>query len=227
MNPSESVDADLRQKLVNLVLGYLRDPKGRIHVEDAVSAAATVVAERCIDAAGDFALRDHDLTPGSRVFSTAANALICGDVSEGGIRQVPKDSIVGVLRGRLDSRVYTDAEFPALSDVFRSYASRIGNPTEWGWVPLSVTEDHRPFVRPLQAGYQTRERVDEILGPAREDKARCLRIATESLADILMMVASAIDHRLALTLAIETINGMSKTAPMTAKAMKQAQEKPG
>lgn len=56
----------------------------------------------------------------------------------------------------------------------------------------------------------------------REDRARCLRIATESLAEILVMVASAIDHRLALTLAIETVNGMSKTAPMTEKAMQKA-----
>jgi hypothetical protein len=32
-------------------------------------------------------------------------------------------------------------------------------------------------------------------------------------------VASVIDHRLALMLAIETVNGMAKTAPVTEKAM--------
>ena len=61
--------------------------------------------------------------------------------------------------------------------------------------------------------------------PIQEDRARCLRIATESLAEILKMAASAIDHKLALTLAIETVNGMSKTAPMTVKAMQQAKQR--
>jgi hypothetical protein len=112
----ESVDLSLRQRLVELVLGILRE-QGRIRVEDAISAAATIVAERCIDAAGDFALRDHELVPGSRVFSTKVNELICGDISDGVVGQVPKDSIVGVLRRRLDARVCADADFPALASL--------------------------------------------------------------------------------------------------------------
>ncbi|MEI6082899.1 MAG: hypothetical protein WCS70_01210 [Verrucomicrobiota bacterium] len=220
--PSESIDSPLRQKLVDLILGILRDQNGRIRVEDAISAAATIVAERCIDAAGDFPLRDHELAPGSRVFSTKVNELICGDVSDVSVEQVPTNSIVGVLRGRLDARVYTDEDFPVLSQVFKQYAARVGNPADWGKVPLSVDKDHFPFIPPLRVGYETRVRVDEILSPIREDKTRCLRVATESLAEILKMVASAIDHKLALVLAIETLNGMSKTAPMTVKAMQQA-----
>ena len=111
-----------------------------------------------------------------------------------------------------------------LSEVFSQYAARVGNPSDWGKVPLTVGKDHLPFVPPLRVGYETRVRVDEILHPVREDKARCLRIAAESLAEILTMVASTIDHRLALTLAIETVNGMSKTAPMTARTMEKAQQ---
>jgi hypothetical protein len=214
----------LRQKLVELVLGILRDQGGRIRVEDAISAAATIVGERCIDAAGDYSLRDHELVPGSRAFSTKANDLICGDVSEGDVNLIPKDSIVGLLRSRLDTRLYTNDDFPPLSEVFKQYAARVGNPADWGKVPLSVSEDHLPFIPPLRVGYETRARVDEILHPVREDRDRCLRIATESLAEILTMVAAAIDHRLALTLAIETVNGMSKTAPMTLKAMQQMQQ---
>lgn len=222
----ELADAPIRKKLVELVLGILRDQNGRIRVEDAISASATIVAERCIDAAGDFALRDHELPPGSRAFSTNANELICGDVSEGGASQIPSGSIVGVLRARLDHTLYADAEFPALSEVFRQFAARIGDPADWGKVPLSVGADHLPFIPPLRAGYETRAGVDGIFAPIREDKMRCLRIATESLAEILTMVASAIDHKVALTLAIETINGMAKTAPMTEKAMQQAQAQP-
>lgn len=218
------VDQPLRQQLVDIVLGILRDRDGRIRVEDAISAAATIVGERCIDTAGDFPLRDHELTPGSRAFSTRANELICGDVSEGGVSRIPADSIVGVLRARLDRRLYSDAEFPDLAEIFRGFAARIGNPADWGKVPLSVPEDHLPFIPPLRVGYETRAKVDNTLAPARNDKARCLRIATEALAEILAMVASAIDHKLALTLALETVNGMAKTAPMTDRAMQQAQQ---
>lgn len=69
--------------------------------------------------------------------------------------------------------------------------------------------------------------MDDILAPARDDKLRCLRIATEALAEILAEVASAIDHKVALTIAIETINGMAKTAPMTERAMQQVQHPKG
>lgn len=223
--PAE-VDLRIRKRLVELVYTAVRDPKG-IHVEDAISAAATIVAERCIDAAGDFPLSEHEFTPGSRVFSARANELICGDVSEGSVSQIPADSIVGVLRARLDRHVYSDAEFPPLSEVFGQFATRIGDPSDWGRVPLSIHQDHFPIILPLQIGYETRVGVDDALAPVRDDKARCLRIATESLAEILTEVASAIDHKLALALAIETINGMAKTAPMTERAMRQAQQTKG
>jgi hypothetical protein len=220
----EPAEAPLRKKLVDLVLGGLRDKNGRIHAEDAISAAATIVGERCIDAAGDFPLRDHQLAPGSRAFSTRANELICGDAADGDINRIPPDTIVGTLRRQLDPHVYPNTEFPPQKEVFAQFAARIGNPTDWGRVPLSVSKDNFPFIPPLRAGYETRARVDEILRPVLDDKRRCLRIATESLADILTMVAPAMDHKLALTLAIETINGMAKTAPMTEKAMQQAQQ---
>jgi len=222
---TESVDAPMRKALVELVLGGIRDKDGRIRVEDAISAAATIVGERCIDAAGDFPLRDHELPPGGAVFSTKANALICGDVAD--VSQLPKDSIVGILRNRLDPGLYADADFPPLPEVFKQYAARIGNAADWGKVPLSVPRDNLPFIQPLRAGYETRPRVDQILNPIRDDKTRCLRIAVESLAEILKMTASAIDHKLALMLAIETINGMSKTAPMTEKAMQKLNESAG
>jgi len=35
-------------------------------------------------------------------------------------------------------------------------------------------------------------------------------------------VKDAIDHRIAIALVLETINGMAKTAPMTEKAFREA-----
>ncbi|MBW4463442.1 MAG: hypothetical protein KME47_24855 [Nodosilinea sp. WJT8-NPBG4] len=219
----EAVDHTSRQRLVEVVLGILRDESGRIAIEDAISAAATIVGERCIDAAGDYSLRDHDRIPGSGQFSTKVNDLICGDVLND-INQIPRDSVIGILRDRLDMEVYTNEDFPNLSQVFKNYADRAGNPANWGKVPLSVPEGNLPAILPLRFGFETRPYVDEILYPIREDRSRCLRVATESLAEILMRVASGIDRRLALTLAIETMNGMSKIAPMTVKAMQEIQQ---
>ena len=223
--PSGPDIAALRDKLVNLVFDGVRSPDNRIRVEDAVGAAAVIVAERCIDAAGNFPLRDHELTPGSRVLSDTVNGLICGDELE--IAKIPPQSVVGTLRACLDPKLYTDAEFPDLKEVMTTFLNGISaEGIEWGRVPLSVGKDHEPFILPLRVGFETRGIVDSILESVGGDKARCLSIATQSLAAILTQVAGAIDHKLVLTLALETINGMAKTAPMTEKAMKAAQESP-
>lgn len=216
-------DKEMRDKLVNLVFDGLRAADGRIRVEDAISASAVIVAERCIDVVGTPALREHDLTPGSRVLSEAINGAICGDELE--LSKIPERTVVGTLRACLDPKLYPDAEFPDLNEVLRTFLSGIGGDgIEWGYLPLSVGKDHEPLVMPLRVGYETRSIVDNILGPVLGDKVHCLGIATQSLAVILTQVAGAIDHRLALRLAMETVNGMAKTASMTEKAMRAAGE---
>ncbi|MBL9135983.1 MAG: hypothetical protein JNK85_08955 [Verrucomicrobiales bacterium] len=219
----EAADKVARQRLVEMVLGALRDPSGRIRVEDAISVAATIVAERCIDAAGDYSMRDHTFAPGSRVFSDRVNQLICGDDAAATVETLPASTVLGHLRRRLDPGTYRNADFPAMRLVIQSFAAGTGDANDWGKVPLSVPTEHLPWILPLQAGYETRAQVDGILRPMRDDPPRCLRIATEALAEILMMVATSIDRRHALALAVETLHGMSKTAPMTEKAMSEAQ----
>lgn len=222
----EAADAVARQRMVEMILGSLRDPSGRIRVEDAISVAATIVGERCIDAAGEYPMRDHAFPPGSRVFSDRVNQLLCGDDVSVPISEIPTATVLGQLRRRLDPGTYRDEEFPAMRDVVQTFASRTGVSDDWGKVPLSVPAEHLPWMLPLQAGYETRAQVDGIVGPMREDPIRCLRIATDALAEILMMVATSIQTRLALAIAIETLHGMAKTAPMTEKAMTEAQRTP-
>src|SRR4030095_4202731 len=173
----ENVDiGPLRKTLVDYILKALTDKDGRIRAEDAVSAAATIVAERCIDAAGNFDLRNSNYHRGSRLFSETANALFCGDTDN--LDEVPESSILGILRSKLDPQTYTKETFPSLSGVFKAFASRMGDPKDWGKVPLSVPEDNQPFVLPLKVGYETRARVDEILMPIRANKVLCLQVAT-------------------------------------------------
>jgi hypothetical protein len=52
-----------------------------------------------------------------------------------------------------------------------------------------------------------------------DEKPLCLHVATEALAAILNMISNVMNLSIALMLAIETINGMMKIAPITAEAL--------
>jgi hypothetical protein len=209
-NP-ESLAAD---RIVDLLIAGLKDPDGRVHAEDLISAAAAIVGERCIEAAGDFDARQHDLPPGSHVFSDAVNDLLAGDVSTN-LDDLPRTSVFGTLRDELLPNGYTRFEFPKVEDVFKAFAAGIGKPEDWGWVPLSVSQDNRPFLQPLRAAYETRAGVDEILTPFRNEPTTSLKVVTHALAKVLITVRQAIQPSVALLLALETVNGMAKTTPVT------------
>lgn len=213
----------MQQRLVKLVMKRLTDRNNRIRAEDTVCAAAAIIGERCIDAAGDYPLRDHDIHPGKRVFSDRANELLSGDIPD--VTFTP-DSIFGLLKAGVNSSTYTEKDFPDVSTVFRGYAAGIGKSEDWGKVPVTVLPAHHPVIIPLQFAFETREKVDAIFKPIAQDKMRCLRIAVGALADLLNQMAGAIPADVALRLAFEIINGMAKTAPMTRKAFLAAQKAP-
>lgn len=206
--------------IVTYLIEGLKEDGGRVRVEELISAAACVAGERCIDAAGDFDARNHDFPPGSHVFSDSVNVLLAGDGASD-VAAVPAESVAGILRDRVVGRGYQLADFPSLEDVFSGFAARIGNATDWGRVPLSVPDEHKPLLLPIRVAYETRTAMDQLLSGERDAKGR-LRLATLALAEVLVMVAEAIDRKVALRLALETVNGMAKTAPMTDQAFRQA-----
>jgi hypothetical protein len=208
---------------VNTLLNFLTEKSNRIHAEDAISLAATVVAERCIDLDGKFPLRDHDLIPGSRVFSTDMNVILFSDKAVEDLAEYAADSVLGILRDSLIPP-YQKADFPPVKGVLEYYAANIGKPEDWGKVPLSIPKENFPFIPPLQMGYAIRTKVDSLLISI-EDKKEKVKIATLALADILKKIHGVLKPSIALSLALETINGMSKTAPMTKKTMKKIAEK--
>jgi hypothetical protein len=217
-------DQKLQESLVQFVMKSLQDKENRIRTEDAICLAATIVAERCIDAAGDFDLRKNDLIPGSRVFSDKINEILTGDIADKDIIEIPSQSLFGMLRDNLNG-VYAPTDFPKIADVFEFYARNIGEEKDWGKVPLSIPEGNHPFLLPLRIGYETRRIIDNLFQEIQADKMRIVRICNSSLSELLKMVHDVIDPKIALTLTLETINGMSKTAPMTDEAMKKAAAK--
>ena len=209
----------VRRELVDYLIAGLKDSQG-VHVEDLISAAAAIVGERCIEAAGDFSARRHQFTPGSPVFSDAVNELLAGNVSTN-IADVPPDSVFGRMRDHLTRNGYDVSEFPDIAGVFRSFADGVGKGLEWGWVPLTLSTDNRPFRMPLRVAYETRAAVDRILEAVPDDRGSRLIVVTLSLVQVLVLVRKSIAPSVALLLAFETVNGMAKTAPMTAEAFAQ------
>jgi hypothetical protein len=176
----------------------------------------------CIEKAGEFNPRKHQFVPGSRVFSEGVNQIFSGNSAK--LETAPADSIVGLLRDRLLPAGYSSADFPPLEGIFKGFAGGIGNKSEWGKVPLSVPDGNKPFVLPLQVAYETRPLVDRIFQPLPSRRQR-LHAGVLTLARALIAVQQAIDKRIALALALETVNGMAKTAPMTDEAMAAAKER--
>lgn len=217
----EPTDTEMREQLVRLVMKALTDRQNRIRAEDAICGMATIVGERAIDAAGDYPLRDHNFPPGQRVFSDRVNELLSSDRLES---DITTGSVFGMLKAELDPQTYPPGTHPDPADIFRSFAAGIGKEEDWGKVPFTVPEENHPSILPLKFGFETRPRVDAILAPASQDKARCLRVAVSAMADLLNRMGGAIKPDLALRLAFEIINGMAKTAPMTEKAMRAAQK---
>jgi hypothetical protein len=199
---------------------------GRIRAEDIIAAAASITGELCIEAAGDFNPRKHKFEPGSRVFSDKVNELFSGNPANVGIEAVPPESIVGILRDRVLAAGYTKSDLPSLRSIFEHFAANVGKPSDWGKVPLSVPEGNRPRVLPLQVAYETRSTVDRLFQPLPNSQER-LRAAVLTLSQVLIAVQQAIDKRIALLLALETVNGMAKTAPMTDEAIAIAKKSGG
>ncbi len=196
---------------------------GRIRAEDMIAVAGSITAEACIGAAGDFNPREHRFVPGARVFSTKVNELFSGDTADAGIDGPPSVSIVGMLRDRLLASGYNKSDFPTLKVILQDFAANIGKPSDWGRVPLSVPPENVPSILPLQVAYENRPTVDRIFQPLTDPQER-LHAAVLTLAEALVAVRDVIDKKIALLIALQIVNGMAKTAPMTDEAMETARK---
>ena len=207
--------------LVALFEAKATDADGRIRVEDLLSAASAVCGEACIAAAGELDPERHALTPGSVVMSDRINAILSGDTTDwSGVGE----SVFGLIRAGALASGYLAADLPLLQDVFRAFAAGVGGAgaAGWGFVPLSVPADNYPRIQPVRDAYELRASVRTLLRdhgvPASQWPAACALALVAELA----RVRDAIDHRIALLLVLETVNGMAKTAPMTDEVMRSA-----
>lgn len=217
LNSKPSVQK-LTSKLVKHIFTIIQTEKG-VRVEDAICLMATIVAERCIKIANEFSIDNHDFEPGSPVFSEKINEMLVGPKTVEKWDDLPTDCVFRQMKLKLNSHFDSDF-FPPLVDIFESFTKNVGE-TEWGNLKLSVSEDNRPFILPLQAGYETRVYVDEKINIV--DDEYTLRVVINAMCSVLIETKRALESSVALTLTFEIINGMSKTATMTDKKMAELQ----
>lgn len=216
-------DRDLRETTSSLVELYesYSTVDGRIRVEDLLSAAAAVCGEACIAAAGEFDPQKHDFTPGSPVLSEQINTILASDSSDW---TAAGESVFGLIRTGALASGYDENAFPRPADVFRALAAGIAAPDGpgWGFAPLTVPADNMPRVQPVRAAYELRVPVVKVLGRDRVETRDWPSITALAIVSELGRVRDAIDHRVAVMLVLETINGMAKTTPMTDEAFRKA-----
>lgn len=209
--------------LVAIFEGALTDGDGRIRVEDLLSAAAAACGEACIVAAGEFDPEDHRFTPGSAVLSDRVNGILCADAADW---SAAGTSVYGVIHDGALTNGYVAADFPSIADAIRVYVAGLGSgggdpEADWGRVPLSVADVHRPFIQPLRRAYELRPAVRRVLTDAGIPPAAWPTACATALVIELGRVRPAIDPGVAVRIVLETVNGMAKMAPMTDRHLRE------
>lgn len=208
------------QSLVEIVWEICREEDGSVLPVEVISAMAAIVGERCIVAADEIDVRGDSYfpkqaagLPGQRVFSDVANELLVGNKAE-----LTPESAFGTIRDRLVAGGY-ECQFSQTENVMGEFAKRIGNPEDWGKVPLSLPAEFNPKRLPLRVAFDARAQVEDALKKITENQRECLRISAIALAAVLVNFKEQIDRNAALRLALETVNGMAKTLPMKNEAI--------
>jgi hypothetical protein len=213
------------QALGGLFEARVGDADGRIRVEDLLTAGGAVCGEACIAAAGEFDPESHNFVPGSAVLSDRINELLAanaGDWSKTG------DSVFGRIHAGALARGYSQADFPDLADIFRVYVSLLGGgeAERWGFVGLSVPQEHWPRVAPLRYAYELRAPVREILARFGVPRTAWPAACAGALVNELGPVHGSVDPAVAIRIVLETTNGMAKMAPMTDGHFQEASQRP-
>jgi hypothetical protein len=186
---------------------------GGVRVEDYLTALGAATGEAALAAAG-FEVVGHELAPGSALFYEPVDQILGGD--RGMMEGSPAASIVGILRGWIPDLVGA-ADFPTPDSLYRHVASTVGQ-APWGEVAVTVGDDNRPSLSPLRAAFELRPAVlaaEAALGTAPSERHL---LAANALLEAGHQVAGAIDHAVAVRLALEVVWGMAKMAPMTPAA---------
>ena len=207
-------------ELADSVVRHCLEPDGRVRAEDATSAAAAAAGEACWVAGTNFDANEHTFIPGQVILSDNVNRVLTGDNPTWS--SFNRSSALGILQASLPKLGFQPGDIPELEPIVRNFAASVGDPRNWGWVPLTGPQASRPRVMPLRAAFELRSTVLELFNLHGIDTADRPLVCAGALARVLGMTKGVLAPPVALLLAYETLIGMSKTAPMTAKHLMSA-----
>ena len=224
LTPFEPAAVALR----DVALAYVQDERG-VRVEDYVTVLAAATGEAAIVASGVIDIEHNELTPGAAVFGDAINEVLSGDATD--VTAAPPTSVAGALRDRVVPDVVGLDAVPSLDHCYQLVAGAVGE-VPWGQVAVTVPEEHRPTVLPLQAAFDLRPAVVAVCARV-DDEVRAGRLPSVegwdrhvlcalALGSAIEQAREALDPATALTLAFEVTFGMAKTVPMSQAAFDAA-----
>lgn len=209
----------LTDALFRLAQTRAEGSKGRYRSEDLISAAAAFAGEVCMRKAADFDFEDHPFTPGQRIFSRKVNKVLSGDMTDWAT--VPLESAFGALHNLLTHSqeiAWPPETFPDIAEIYQNFAK---GSAQWGYVPLSLPSDHVPRMPPLRSAFELRQVALPIKNEQPIAVDALFSASLTSLVTALTVTQSAIDNAVAIRLAIETMNGIAKTAPVLPRHMEE------
>ena len=210
-------------QLASYSLGRVQDASGKVRVEDYLTVLAAITGEAALFASGVITVGTSPIEPGAPVFGDPINHVLTGDVLT--FAELPATSVMGILVAEVVPATVPLAFFGSLEETYRHVAAGVGQ-APWGFVSTTVPEANKPTVQPLRVAFDLRPSVDQAQSTA--DLPTDLRHVpcTLALAIGLGQVRSAIDMRIATTLAIEVVFGMAKMGPMTKAWMDAVAKQP-
>jgi len=215
-------------ELTRILHQLVEKPRGRYRCEDLVSAIAAFAGEACMRQAAEFDCDNHRFAPGTPVFSQKVNVVLSGDRCDWA--QIPATSAFGRIFNMLTQHPdgpWSADSFPDVAALYRRFAeARRGTATResFGKAPLSIPGKHFPVVPPLRAAHNLRCAVFARWPLAPEPAISVM--AQMVLLKILLTIRPHLDEHIALTLALETMNAMAKTAPLLPAHMEESASEP-
>ena len=208
------------ERLAKTAIVRVQDSEtGRVRVEDFLTVLAAVAGEAALTVGiAPTDIETAELIPGSAVFGPQINDVLTGDTAE--IKDVRVNCLVGILIKELVPSVVPLSYFDQLERIYKLVASSAGG-AAWGHPALTVADDHRPSILPIQVAFEMRGVVDQAMTMAELPPELRYVPCALALASGIRQVAAAIDLSVAVTLALEVTFGMAKMAPMSKAAFEK------
>jgi hypothetical protein len=146
------------------------------------SLIARVVAKYCAELAA------AHFTPGTVDFSLKLNELICGGRSDGHVRDVSPECLVGMLCRELDPAVFGEGAFPPVCEICWFHNTERAHASA-----EQRSKTHRPFDSVFDFAIfflGNGDSIAAVLNSIATDRARCCRVATSALAETMNWAAA-------------------------------------